>query len=123
MNKPIDWIGFGSASRVGDDTVLYPLDELKAKFDVRELAPGWLVLRGPNENNWMTFAVMEFAESETSGANTLVSCVFHGEGPGGKDSLRECRHTYWGEDGYIFYPNGEIITNALAALREFFDLD
>lgn len=50
--------------------------------------------------------------------------VFHGSGPSG--SLRELRHTYWGEpdnSGYIFYPNGKLIAAAFEALKEWFDCD
>lgn len=50
--------------------------------------------------------------------------VFHGGGPSG--SLRELRHTYWGEpnnSGYIFYPNGALICAAFQHLKRWFDCD
>ena len=107
---------------IGDATV-YSLDGLRRDFDVRDLGPGWLVLNHEKSGgNWLRFAVCEFRQSATDGSRTLVSVVFYGEGPGGKDDpLRECRHTYWGEDGYLFYPNGVVIAAALQALSEFFD--
>lgn len=50
--------------------------------------------------------------------------VFHGVGFSG--SLRECRHTYWGDGGaggYIYYVPAWLIRAAFDALGEWFDLD
>ena len=122
--KQISWLPPGTSDEsfsCGD--MLYLLDDLRSQFDVRDLPHGGqLVLKRKDGSNWLEFAVMMFARSNTDGSNTLVSCVFHGDGPGGKGgSLRECRHTYWGEDGYIFYPDGALISSAFAMLSEFFD--
>lgn len=65
------------------------------------------------------FAVLDLAYTAEIGGVKL-SLVFHGEGP--SDGLRELRHTYWGEDGYLFYPDARVITAALAALKEWFDV-
>lgn len=103
---------------------VYPIDKLRVEFDVRELPGGWIVFQHESKyGNWKYFAVLRFAQSETNGENELDSIVFYGDGPGGKpeESLRECRHTYWGEDGYIFYPDGKLIVAALTALSEFYD--
>ncbi len=121
----ISWLpGAREGCSLDKDEVWYALDEIRAGCDVRELNGGWLALIKSETtpgSNWMSFAVLAFAQSEVGGEDTLVYLVFHGEGPGGPDSLRECRHTYWGEDGYIFYPNGALITSAFASLAEFFD--
>lgn len=119
----VDWLKIYSQLDHGQ-RVVYRLDDLKSNFEVRKLCrdDGWLVLSRNDEDEygcWLKFAVLGFAESEGNGKNTKVSCVFYGEGPTG--SLRECRHTYWGKDGYIFYPNGPIICAAFTALAEFFD--
>lgn len=50
--------------------------------------------------------------------------IMHGSGPSG--SLRELRHTFWGEpenSGYIHYPSAELITAAFKALERWFDCD
>lgn len=97
---------------------VYPLDDARERFTVRELMPNaYLVLNF--ENDWLKFAVLEFSSSNVDGSETMLSCLFHGEGPG--MGLRECRHTWWGEDGYLFYPDGRVIAAAFAALSEFFD--
>ncbi len=49
------------------------------------------------------------------------SVLFHGDGPSG--SLRELRHTTWGESGYIYYPNGLLISDAFKHLARWFDCD
>jgi hypothetical protein len=101
------------------------LDEVRARFEVRDLPGGWLVLNVAPNSNWLRFAVLQYA-GQVSGEPERASLVFYGDGPGGKDDpLRECRHTYWGEggNGYIFYPQAKLIAAALEALGEFYDLD
>lgn len=103
----------------GDD--VYSLNFLKNNYEVHELDEGYLVLEwhDPNSKSWLKFAALDFYCSNGSDIN--LSLVFYGEGPSG--DLRECRHTYWGEDGYLFYPNKKVISSALTALSEFFDLN
>jgi hypothetical protein len=123
--KPIPWLESEVEIDLMDNReAVYSLDKARAKFEVREIChDGYLVLNWdhpPGEKRlWLKFAVMNFYTSDCDGANTALVCVFHGEGP--SDCLRECRHTYWGESGYIFYPNGELIAAAFKALSEFFD--
>lgn len=120
--RVIDWLDSVENRINADDQPLYPLDLAKAKYDVRELIPdtGWLVIfHDTSGGSWLRFAVLRFAVSEVGGRDIQTAIVFHGEGPSG--SLRECRHTYWGEDGYLFYPDGPVIVAALKALSEFYD--
>lgn len=103
------------------DTVVYSLDSIKAKYEVREICPNaWLVLKWDTDHLWLNFALLAFHSSDGDDKNILTDCVFYGEGPVG--SLKEYRHTYWGNNGYIFYPNQRIITEGLKALSEFYDL-
>jgi hypothetical protein len=113
-----DWLPYHAE----DLDIVYRLDELRDRFEVRDLeGGGWLVLNVTPSSNWLRFAVLDFA-GQVSGQSERASCVFYGEGPGGKDdSLRECRHTYWGENGYLFYPNGALIAAAFRELSEFYD--
>lgn len=73
---------------------------------------------------FVQFAVFEFSSSpyhDAEVANTQYSLLFYGEGP--SSSLRECRHTWWGEEGYVFYPDAALITDALEKLKKWFDMD
>lgn len=96
---------------------VYPLSKLKKEFELRDLKTrdAYLVLN--KDENWIKFAVLDFHTGMDD--DIFLSCVFHGEGP--TDPLRECRHTYWGDKGYLFYPNGEVISAAFSVLSEFFD--
>lgn len=88
------------------------------------------VLEHPDGTCLVSFVVCGFycGPATVDGENVdgvKVDIVFHGSGPGGAKgvTLRELRHTYWGEDGYVFYPNGTLIAAAFAALGEWFDCD
>lgn len=119
----IEWLT--GHKNVFNGYTVYSLDEAKEKYEVRTLTDdSYLVLnrnRFGNNENWLDFAVLEFSYSDVDSTNVFLSCVFNGGGP--TDILRECRHTWWGEDGYVFYPKIEIITEGLKALEEFFDMD
>lgn len=117
----IKWLEDDSVEIVNETTV-YSLDVLRKKFEVKELRhDGWLVLNWDKERFILEFAVLEFHSSEADGADTRASLIFHGVGP--TDALRECRHTWWGDEGtgYVFYPNGPVILAAFQALSEFYD--
>jgi hypothetical protein len=111
----------------GSDSTVYDLAQIRATSPrCIDLEVGDGLLAVDDRELSVSFAVFQFACGsatqngvEVSGAK--MSLVFHGEGPSG--ALRELRHTYWGEDGYIFYPNGELISKAFVALREWFDCD
>lgn len=119
MKNQLTWLT-GVKPDHGCDELVYPLDEAKKKFEVKELIPeeGWIVLDKTDED-WWKFAVFSFFGSDGNGENLEMSLIFHGEGP--PTILRECRHTYWGEEGYLFYPNGPVIIAAFHFLSEFYD--
>jgi hypothetical protein len=116
----IDWLK-GSLEKT-DDRILYSLDKIKAQnpeYEICHLSRGGFIILNTKYDH-VRFAVMKIYSASESG--TVIACIFHGEGPSG--SLRECRHTWWGEDdndGYIFYPSGQIICSAFIKLSEFFD--
>lgn len=68
----------------------------------------------------VSFVVFEFHSSDADGKNKRLARVFHGSGPSG--SLRELRHTHWGDDGYVFYPSAKTIAEAFAHLAKWFDV-
>ncbi len=116
----IDWLD-SEADPQDQEERIYPLDKIRQKlFEVRELGEGgYLVLNWDVNHSWLDFAVLEFCSSNADDTEVMLSCVFHGGGP--SDVLRECRHTHWGEEGYLYYVNGRLITLAFQALSEFFD--
>lgn len=70
----------------------------------------------------VSFALLEFYSSDGNGVDTTWECIAHGEGFA--ESLRELRHTWWGEPdnaGYMFYPPMLAIAEAMAILRKWFD--
>lgn len=77
---------------------------------------------GKDDGERISFVVFDFHASDVNGSDAEYQVVFHGEGFGGP--LRELRHTYWGEadnSGYIFYPNGKLISAAFKILSRWFD--
>lgn len=119
------WFSFASSSAYNtcDSDGAYSIDVLKANHEVSDLAGrGWFVL-DTSGGHWLRFVVFEYVASEVDGTNPHGKLVFYGEGP--SDTLRECRHTWWGEDGkgYVFYPNKKLILAALDKLSEYFDLE
>jgi hypothetical protein len=75
------------------------------------------------ENHFaVSFVVFEFMMSNTDGTDVVYGRVFHGNGYSG--TLRELRHSFWGEadnDGYIFYPSASLIGAAFKELERWFD--
>lgn len=117
--KPIDWMDHVFDGI--DKDPYYPLISIEEKFEVVNLCKdGWLILN-KKDDLWLDFAVMDFGFSDVDNKNIHLSCICHGGGPIG--NLRECRHTWWGQegDGYLFYPNGKVITAAFKVLSEFYD--
>lgn len=113
----IDWLKIVKNYN-GDDA--YTLDSAK-DFEVVELFQnGKLILNFDKNKFILNFAVMSFCSSDMDGENILLSPVFNGSGCLG--NLRECRHTWWGdEDGYVYYPDGRLIKDAFDKLSKYFD--
>ena len=72
-----------------------------------------------SDGHWMAFRFLSFHSACEE--EIRVNCFLYGEGCIG---LKECRHTYWGEEehGYIFYPNKDHITRSLDWLSQYFDI-
>jgi hypothetical protein len=127
MSYELKWLE-GEPSLINDDT-LYDIDKAKQKYEVVPLDElGWLIIndsdpydKGVKYSGWMKFAVLTFATSNCDGSEAKGALICHGEGPSA--SLRECRHTYWGEasNGYLFYFQPKLITLAFKELERFYD--
>lgn len=99
----------------GFDEPAYSVAEQEATERVPLERDGWLLVF--DDDGWIRFAVFEWL-AEMDGV-TCHSMLLHGEGPAG--ALRECRHIWWGEEGYTFMLNFKLVEQALAALRKWFD--
>jgi hypothetical protein len=96
----------------------YPASSLTG-FELVDLPnEGKLVLSWDKERFILKFTVLQWAMGSENG-DAFYSCIFHGTGPTSR--LRECRHTWWGDDGYVFYPDGNIIAAAFLELGKHFD--
>lgn len=73
------------------------------------------------KSGWVKLNFLEFHSSEIDDSNILCNTVMYGFGYTG--SSRELRHTYWGEDGYIFYPEAEKITAIVEYCKKYFDMN
>lgn len=95
---------------------VYSLKDVKSKSLVKFLGEDGYLAMIDNENA-VEFAV--FCWHYNDNDDSMLTLQFHGKGFSGE--LRECRHTYWGDNGYIFYPNGKVISAAFKELSLYFD--
>lgn len=94
----------------------YSLNELQKLGEVKELIEDLYMLIRITDAH-VEFAFFSFVEEGKHGV--LLEVVMYGDGY--TDSLRECRHTYWGDSGYIFYPNAKHFTAIFKELAVYFD--
>lgn len=117
----IDWLPHDELDSMNGEPA-YAFEKLSAKFEVIRIhSDGWLVLNWDKEKFWLKFAAMDFFYSDGDNINLYLKPVFYGDGPTG--NLREFRHTYWGDDGYMFYANKKTIVGALELLSKYYDFD
>lgn len=111
---------------ISGDTKVYDLAHVRAMAHrVDDLGFGYLAVNIVDGLH-VSFVVFRFhcgpaTKNGVEVAGEKVQMVFRGSGPSG--SLRELRHTHWGEDGYIFYPDAKLIAAAFDRLAEWFDCD
>lgn len=102
---------------------IYRLADFKATHAVEKLTgSSWLAI--DERDGWVDFLLLEFT-SECDEFGVVVSIPVRGSGTTG--SLRELRHTWWGdendrEDGYWFYPNLEAVALMAIRLQRYFDV-
>lgn len=101
----------------------YLLSQLKKDATVEELIPEYLwVAYSVREGLFMEFAFYEFRSEQWNKPETIeVARLMQGEGP--VDNLKECRHTYWGDGGYISYPNASHFRAVLDWLDKHYEMD
>ena len=99
-----------------DEYIKIPSEELE---NYRKITDG--IVRVSNNGNWVKLEFLEWVtEDEDYG---YFSKVWQIEGPGGKDHpLREGRHSNFGDEGYIFYLNKQLMLDSLEIANEYFDM-
>jgi len=114
-------------SEMDAEDIVYPLDKLcSAATEVEVLEGGlcFLCLYQTDEQ-WLDYGLFEQICSDEGGNNAKVQIIFHGGGPGtlkeGEFSLREFRHTYFGDEGYYFYLPIKSTIQALQILSKYFN--
>jgi len=86
---------------------------------------GLLAVHQRDHDAVLHFAVYAFETGEATDDGKEITTewrvIFSGHG---MLDMRELRHTWWGTvDGYIFYPQAKVITDAFVKLQEWFDCD
>lgn len=116
----------------------YSLEYLKDSFKEIHAIDGGLVCVMDNsiadrDSIMVDFAVLRFHSSNIDGSGGMYACFWYGVGFSG--SIRECRHSYFGEpasyweedqkpiDGYVSYLNGDLVKAACDVLKSYFDMD
>lgn len=110
------WIPCGQ-SITGSERTIYDVSTQAADERV-DLGHDAVLLIQISDTFWVRFAVLEWHYTGDEGPRHTM--LFHGEGTAAPN-LRECRHVWWGEDGYTFHPPFDVVETALRHLRRWFD--
>jgi hypothetical protein len=118
--ETLEWAG---------DLIAFDDAEIRAKANevINLEGDGLLAVRYDEQRFDVSFVVFSFAGGPVTAGDVVVDGkkwerVFSGSGPAG--TLRELRHTSWGEPdapGYIHCPSGVVIADAFKMLRRWFD--
>jgi hypothetical protein len=116
-----------------NDDLVYSLYDLSRNFKVVPLDEDNLYCvweKDPDVINeedflWGKFAIMKFRTRqtypETETDNTKLDVIWHGKGP--ISVLRELRHSYFGDNGYIFYVNRKDMELSFEYLSKYYDME
>ena len=98
----------------------YLLSDIQKHTSVGTVLSKTLVVVYTWHDNWLKWCFLEWSGGDTSG-NDSFKPFMYGEGPSG--ALRECRHSYIGDDGYVFYLNKKNFIAALDWLSQHYDMN
>lgn len=123
MSRELSFVErFRLTETAGNCGPLYRLPADLGAFTVLEHQDSRLLVTEEPESTWTHWVLLQWSRSKGDGSDPQYSHIAHGEGPAG--SLRESRHTYFGdpgEGGYVFYLNAELLCWALGKLKRWFD--
>ena len=99
----------------GCDEVIYSLRKIELLgYEVVKLRGGYLIV--DVGEIIIQFCLLEHICEGDDDDDLGLEIVFYGSGVGG--SLMECRHTFWGEGGYVFYINLRLVKDAMTHLMQ-----
>jgi hypothetical protein len=118
----MNWNSVLIQSEINDDDKVFPLSKCPEGFVIEALIKDklWVCHNFKFSGGFMDFAFFDYSYLCDDSNETYTTLMMHGSGP--SNNLRECRHTFWGEDGYIFYPQKSHIIAALDWLEKYYDL-
>ena len=109
------------AFTIENDDVVYELANLKLCPQWEQLNPNVVVISNSDDHGWLKWCFLEWHTGSMGGKENWYKPFLYGEGPSG--NLRECRHSYIGEEGYVFYLNKVNMIDALNWLAKYYDMD
>lgn len=111
LTKFKNWDGTGHED-------VYDLIEINEVYtDVCTINQGFLAAH--NDGLVINYALFRFAESDADGSNVKVELIYSGQGISG--GLREMRHTYFANEGYIYYLPMDMLIESFQILKKYFD--
>ena len=116
----VNWTEYLKTSPTGLGGESIMLDDLKEFSKIECLIPNELWVASVLKGDWLEFCFLEFMSYHSEKEKYEVDIIMHGCGP--INGLNECRHTYWGKEGYMFYPNKKYIETALNWLKKYYDV-
>ncbi len=103
-----------------EDTVYSLTDIKEVAENVDTLIPMKLIVsRDGEEDGWLDFVFFEWVYSVDEDEYYEELCRV--SGPSG--FLSECRHTYFANNGYIFYMNRQVMITMIDYLTLYYDMD
>lgn len=103
-----------------DGTKVVKHSDVSSTFQkVEYLTEDFIVAYEKTHEVWMDFLFLEM--NHYSDGEAFYSELCRVSGP--SEGLRECRHTFFADDGYLFYMNGKNIIAMIEFLDKFYDMD
>lgn len=109
-----------SREEYNEKEFIYKLEDLKQNFDnVEILSEEYFIVAYNNSDCWYDFYFFEW--NSTSDEGQYFKEYAKVSGP--SDNLRECRHTYFQNEGYIFYLEKKKMLLFIEFLERYYDLN
>jgi hypothetical protein len=96
------------------------IEDIKKLGEVVEIVKEQLwVVKSINNEGYDELQFMTFRSSSDNELNLDPMFIIHGY----SGNLREGRHTYFPDNGYVFYMNSKLMKEALTYCENYFDMD